>query len=299
MEKGPEEMRSDGHIARYYDRNTPRFLLVGGSGGSHSIHRQLWGAGVVRVEDASAYINLLIADEIRGLGLPEPLSVVDMGCGVGGTAFQLAESFPDSRCVGVTISQRQYDIAVRLTARRNLGDRCRFVRGDFQTIELDGKADLIVAIESFVHSDSRESFFRAATRHLRDGGYLMVVDDFLTGSGSHLTDAARRHIEDFKTGWRLPSLCTVEECVCAAEGCDLELAKDAELSKLIRLGRPRDRVIERLSPWFRRLKLIGVPLFGNMIGGNALQVGLRGGLSMYRFLVFRRRGTSKGIERSL
>ena len=116
----------------------------------------------------------------------------------------------------------------------------------------------------------------------------MVVDDFLTGSGSRLTDAARRHIEDFKTGWRLPSLCTVEECVCAAEGCDLELAKDAELSKLIRLGRPRDRVIERLSPWFRRLKLIGIPLFGNMIGGNALQVGLREGFLQYHLLVMKK-----------
>ena len=288
VEKGPEEMRSHGHIARYYDRNTPRFLLVGGGGSSHSIHRQLWGAGVITVEDASAYINLLIADEIRGLGLPEPLSVVDMGCGVGGTAFQLAESFPDSRFVGVTISQQQYDIAVRLTAQRNLGDRCRFVRDDFQTIELDGKADVIVAIESFVHSDSGESFFRAATRHLRDGGYLMVADDFLTWSRARLNDAARRHVEDFKTGWRLPSLCTVEECVRAAEGCELELSKDSELSNLIRLGRRRDRAIERLSPLFRRLKLIGVPFFGNMIGGNALQVGLREGFLQYRLLVMKK-----------
>ena len=289
-------MRSDGHIARYYDRNTPRFLLVGGGGGSHSIHRQLWAPGVVTVADASAYINLLIANKIKELDLTEPFSVVDMGCGVGGTVFQLAETFPDSRFVGVTISQRQYDIAVRLTAQRNLGNRCRFVRGDFQTIELDVKANLIVAIESFVHSDSAESFFTAATKHLWDGGYLMVADDFLTESWSRLNDATQCHVEDFKMGWRLPSLCTVEECVHAAEKCDLEMATDTELSNLIRLDRLRDRVIKRLSPLFQRLNLISVPLFGNMIGGNALQIGLRKGFLQYHLLVMKKQGAGQSAQ---
>ena len=281
-------MVSVGAIARYYDRNTPRFLLLGGGGGSHSIHRQLWGPGVVTVRAASDYIDLLIADEIRGFDLTEPLSVLDMGCGVGGTMFRLAETFPDSRFVGITISQRQRDIAVRLNARKSLGDRCRFVLGDFQTMELGNKVDLIVAVETFAHSDSPGSFFTAATEHLPDTGYLIVADDFLTEDRSHLSEAARRHIVDFKAGWRLGSLCGVEDCVRAAEGSGLGLAKDVDLSNLVRLGRGRDRVIARLAPLFRRLGLIDVPFFANMIGGNALQIGLREGFLQYHLLVLRK-----------
>ena len=52
-------------VARYYDSNTGRFLLVGRAGASHSIHRQLWGPGVDTAEDASDYINRLIEDRVR------------------------------------------------------------------------------------------------------------------------------------------------------------------------------------------------------------------------------------------
>ena len=202
-------MVSGGDIARYYDRNTPRFLLLGGGGGSYSVHRQLWGPGVVTGRAASDYINLLIADEIRGFGLTEPLSVLDMGCGVGGTMFRLAETFPDSRFVGITISQRQRDIAVRLNARKSLGERCRFVLGDFQTMHpgQQGGSDCGGRNvrpqrfpREFLHGRDRASAV--------DTGYLIVAHDFLTEDRSHLSEAARRHIVDFKAGWRpLGSLC--------------------------------------------------------------------------------------------
>jgi hypothetical protein len=37
-----------------------------------------------------------------------------------------------------------------------------------------------------------------------------------------------------------------------------------------------------------RLQLVGIPFFGNMIGGNALQMGLRGGYLKYHMLVLRK-----------
>ena len=76
----------------------------------------------------------------------------------------------------------------------------------------------------------------------------------------------------------------------------LEPVSEVDLTDLIRLGRPRDLAIALLSPLFRRIGLSRLPFFGNMIGGNALQVGLRDGLFTYRFLVFRKRGSSNVIE---
>ena len=216
--------------------------------------------------------------------------MIDMGCGIGGTLFHLAETFQASHFLGITISQRQYDTAVGIAASRNLSDRCRFVRGDFQSMALGEPADAIVAIESFVHSESTDRFFTSASNHLREGGYLMIADDFLARGASQLGRRTQRAVAAFKEGWRLQSLCTAKECLGAGEVCGLSPRKDLDLSDLIRLGRVRDRVIALFSPLFRLLGLVDVPFFGNMIGGNALQVGLREGFLRYQLLVLQKRG---------
>lgn len=304
-------------VAHYYDSNTRRFLIVGGGAASHSIHRQLWGPGVGTTADAADYINRLIAERIGEIGsesgvtspdsevttpdsevttLDTEVTILDMGCGVGGTLFHLAEVFPRSRLHGITISPEQRDIANRIAAKKGLQDRCRVHLGDFQSARLDVEADAIVAVESFVHAESPERFFTWAADHLRVGGRLMLADDFLRADVGSLDDTQRSRVADFQTGWRAPGLCTVDCCARAAAGLGLEPVSDADLTPLIRLGRPRDLVIAALSPVFRRLGLARLPFFGNMIGGNALQVGLREGLFTYRFLVFRKRGRSDVIE---
>ncbi len=280
-------MSSDADVSGYYDRNTPRFLLVGGGGASHSIHRQLWGPGVRTAEEASNHIHTLVASEIERIQ-PAPTYVIDMGCGVGGTLFYLAESLPESELLGVTISARQHQIALKLAEEKDLSHRCRFVQEDFQIMEVEGDAQAIVAIESFVHSRSSEPFFRSVERHLADGGLLVIADDFLARDRGLLDTAAVGHVQDFESGWRLGALCTVEKCASSAASFGLTKTKDVDLSPLIRLGRPRDRAISALSPVLRFLGLESIPFFGNMIGGNALQIGLRAGFLEYHLLVFRK-----------
>ncbi len=283
-------------VARYYDSNTRRFLFVGGAGATYSIHRQLWGPGVDTTGDAADYINRLIADRIGEIGLGSEVTILDMGCGVGGTLFRLADSFPRGQLHGITISPKQRDIANHLAAKKGIQDRCRVHLGDFQSAQLEVEADAIVAVESFVHAGSPERFFTWAADHLRAGGHLMLADDFLDSDLGALDKSQRRHVADFQVGWRVRGLCTVDQCVRTAAELDLEPVSDTDLTPLIRLGRPRDLVIALLSPVFRLLGLARVPFFGNMIGGNALQVGLREGFFTYRFLVFRRRETSSVIE---
>ena len=279
-------------IAQYYDRNTRRFLMVGGSGSSYSIHRQLWGPGVRTTRDASEYINHLIAERIGEVRVGSELTILDMGCGVGGTLFHLALAFPHGELHGITISATQHDIANRISTQKGLEGRCHVHLGDFQSERLKIEADSIVAVESFVHAESLERFFVTTVAHLKAGGHLMLADDFLTEDTERRNATQLRQIADFKAGWRVPSLCSVDECVRVAAAVGLELVSNADLTPLIRLGRPRDRAIAILAPLFRALGLASVPFFGNMIGGGALQAGLADGLFSYRFLVFRKSTTT-------
>jgi SAM-dependent methyltransferase len=283
-------MTSKDPVAEYYDRNTARFLRFGGSRDSYAIHRELWGPGVRSAREAADYVNGWLAGELRRMGLNEAPSILDLGCGVGGTLFRLAESFPEGCFQGVTISPRQVEIGDRLRSRKGLEGRIRLLCADFHSVELDLEADAVVAVESFAHSRAPEGFMASAVRHLRPGGVLIVVDDFLARPRNDLGGAALGQVRELEAGWRLGSLCTVEELEVAGRKEGLDAIHVSDFTGLIRPGRPRDRAIALLTPAFRAVGLLRIPFFANMIGGNALQVGLRDGFLRYSAVVFRKGG---------
>ncbi|MEM7416518.1 MAG: methyltransferase [Gemmatimonadota bacterium] len=274
-------------VARYYDRNTRRFLLVGRGADTHSIHRELWPPGVASAREAARYVDRLIADEIEATADGPVRTIFDFGCGVGGTLFYLAERFADARLQGVTISPKQVQIAERLLAQNGLAERCAIEREDFHSVQLGLQADAIVAVESLAHSDDVDAFLSNVAHHLAPGGVLLVADDFLAAEETSFGPGQRRGIARFRAGWRLPGLGTVESLAGRASAHGLSLRTDVDLSSYTRPGyRIRDAAIRLSSPLLERLGLIGVPFFGNVIGGNALQSGLKSGTIHYRLLVF-------------
>jgi SAM-dependent methyltransferase len=276
-------------VARYYDGNTRRFLLVGRGRGAHAIHRELWAPGVTSAREAVDWVNRLVADEVEAVGPGFGPVVVDFGCGVGGTLFHLAERFPDADLHGVTVSPRQVAMAERLAERVGHAARCTFTLGDFHTAELPLRADAVVAVESFAHSTGADAFLANAARHLRPGGSLILVDDFLATAEESLEARQRLRVRQLRAGWRLSALCTAEALVVAADRHGLALRRSVDLTALTRPGsRVRDRVTAALSPLLARLGLGRVPFYGSLIGGRALQVGLRQGFLRYRMLVFER-----------
>jgi SAM-dependent methyltransferase len=283
----------NGHqdVARYYDRNTTRFLRFGGGARARAIHRELWGPGVGSTTDAKRYVNRLVGDEIESAGIARPV-VLDLGCGVGGTLFDLATRFPAGTMHGVTISARQHELAQRWSDRVGIGERCVFHIGDFHDLELGPphdslRAHVVVAIESFAHASDPTAFFATVARHLDpERGRVVVIDDFLADERGKLSPTDHALIDRFEEGWRLGTLQTPTGCQAAAAAAGLEALRDWDLTPLIRLGRPRDRVIAAVAPALDRLGLAGVPFCGNMIGGDALQAGIRKGVFSYRMLTF-------------
>lgn len=280
------ETPASGSVTRYYESNTRRFLLVGGGGSIHGIHRQLWAPGVRTTSEATDYINLLVTEHLQDVSLGDNPTILDMGCGVGGTLFRLAEFYPNAKLHGITISPKQSDIAKRLKTRKGLGQRCQIHLGDFESARLGVKANAIVTIEAYTHTKNPRTFFSAAAEHLGPDSHLLLVDDFV--EPQELNARQRSIVTDLKVGWHLSALSSVESCVRAAEEVGLALSSNTDLTPLIRLGRPRDRAINLLGPVFRTLGLAHVPFFANMIGGRALQVGLREKFLAYRFLTFQK-----------
>ncbi|MDZ7779020.1 MAG: methyltransferase domain-containing protein [Gemmatimonadota bacterium] len=290
-------MTPSDRIAHYYDRNTRRFLRFGGGGEALAIHRELWGPDVRTPAEAKRYVNRLLGHQIAAWA-PDAPTVLDLGCGVGGTLFDLANRFDHGRFHGVTISPQQQRLAERTAKRKGLAERCRFHVGDFEDPEPapplgTDRVDVVVAVESFAHSACPQALFRTVARHFESRrGRLIVVDDFLTRSAKTLKADERRLVDTFRRGWRLGTVMDPRGWAEAAEPAGFELLERRDLTPLIRLGRPRDRAIALVAPVLTPLGLARVPFFGNMIGGNALQQGLTRGVFSYGMLTFDFAGSS-------
>lgn len=260
-------------VRRYYDANTWKFLLTGGQ---RALHRELWAPGVTSRAAALHHTHELVLAELG----TDDRRVLDLGCGVGTAALYLARRRP-LEVVGVTISPAQVRLAERYAARG--GPRpggVTFRVADYTDLPRDlGGFDLAFAVESFVHADPAPAFFREAARALRPGGALVVVDDIRT------TEADDPRVDDFRAGWHVSSLLTVERAAALAADVGLELVASRDLSALQRLGRPRDRLVRALQPVLRPLR--GRSAWADsMVGGDALQRCHRAGLLEYRLLRF-------------
>ena len=281
-----EPVRRD-PVAAYYDASTERFLRVGGSGPSLAIHRQLWPEGVSSTEMASMHVNMLIAKAAEQALGGQPQRVTDLGCGVGGTLLHFAQVWPAAQLCGITLSAEQVRIAQGHADARGLGARCQFLRSDLTLPMTLPRADLVVAVESHVHAPDLGTFLRAAHRHVRPDGILIVVDDMLARPEAELDARAAQHLAQFRRGWRLGHVPELSDLEIQARTTGFALEAVQDLTGLLRFDRWRDRALRVAGPAADRLGLAPVPFFGNMIGGNALTETYRAGHMRYRLLVLR------------
>ena len=98
-------------MRRFYDRNTSLFRRFGE--GRASIHRAVWGPGVVDRDAAFHYVEERLLGLVADVERPR---VVDLGCGVGGSLLHLAGRRDDLVGEGLTISGAQVEVATGLVA---------------------------------------------------------------------------------------------------------------------------------------------------------------------------------------
>jgi cyclopropane fatty-acyl-phospholipid synthase-like methyltransferase len=177
-------------IATYYDVCWGTRFAEGHNPSSHAIHYGIYTADSDPPETAklntNRYVERLASIE-RG---SSRLRVLDAGCGVGGTAIDVAARHPQVEIVGLTLSAQQVELASGFARDAGVSERVRFARGDYADTGLaPASFDIIWAIESFCHAVDRRAFLREARRLLAPGGRLIVADFFRTSRA--LDDATR------------------------------------------------------------------------------------------------------------
>jgi len=278
-------------VADYYDRNTGRFLRFGGGRDAATVHRRLWAPGVATPDEALRQIHRMLAEWIvPALEGPEAgRLILDLGCGVGGTALDLAAR-RGANLVGLTLSRVQARQASARAAAAQLGSNCRFAVADFHDLPLRCLAQAAYAIESFAHAADPPRFFAQVHRCLAPGGRLVVVDDFLAEGEAGEQQAwpwpRQRWVRRFAEGWRLGALMSASKAASLASAEGFVLRSSEDLTPWLLLPPGRLLALLRLAATVR----LPSSYWESLAGGIALQVCEHGGWMRYQALVFEARG---------
>jgi cyclopropane-fatty-acyl-phospholipid synthase len=109
----------------------------------------------------------------RKLGLREGMRLLDVGCGWGGMVLHAAREH-GVRAVGVTIAQRQAELASKRVVEAGLSDRVEIRLQDYREVD-DGPYDAISSIGMFEHVGEARlgEYFGTLFELLRPGGRLL------------------------------------------------------------------------------------------------------------------------------
>ena len=102
-------------------------------------------------------------------------SVLDIGCGFGGTLARINDDHAQMRLTGVNIDRRQIDICRTIVARAE--NHLTWHIADATVLPFaDATVDRVLCVEAMFHFASRRRLFAEAARVLKPGGVMAGTD---------------------------------------------------------------------------------------------------------------------------
>ncbi|KAF4626221.1 hypothetical protein G7Y89_g11941 [Cudoniella acicularis] len=209
------------------------------------------------------------------INIKEGMTVLDVGCGVGRPAREIA-SFTGCKVVGLNNNSYQISRVIAYARKEILADRVSFVQGDFMHMDFpENTFDAVYAIEATVHAPSLEGIYSQILRVLKPGGTFGVFEWVMTDK---YDDSNPRHREirlGIERGDGIANMAPRREAVEAIKAAGFILEHEEDLAT-------RPDTIPWYSPLSGELKYVNNlwELFGALrltkVGRTTMQYFLKG-----------------------
>ncbi|MEB3885454.1 methyltransferase domain-containing protein [Lyngbya sp. CCY1209] len=221
-------------IQQFYDASSALWERVWGE---HMHHGYYGPQGNLKKERRQAQIDLI--EELLDWGLDRtnpPQTILDVGCGIGGSTLYLAEKF-GAAATGITLSpvqaQRGSDRARSAGLSQNIEFR---VANALEMPFEDESFDLVWSLESGEHMPDKIQFLRECQRVLKPGGTFLMATWChrpLGGTAGQLTDEERRHLAAIYDVYALPYVIALPEYEAIADRIGFQHLRTADWSKAV------------------------------------------------------------------
>lgn len=172
-----------------------------------------------RTDHVQAQIDL-IDEVLKWSGVDDgapPATVVDVGCGIGGSSRHIAGKYAGSTARGITLSPYQARRGNELAQEQGLADRTSFQVADALNMPFeDSTFDLVWSLESGEHMPNKPTFVRELLRVAAPGGRIILVTwchrDLARGEPG-LSRREERLLAKINRAYYLPRWCSVDDYV--------------------------------------------------------------------------------------
>ncbi|KAL2827339.1 S-adenosyl-L-methionine-dependent methyltransferase [Aspergillus cavernicola] len=162
------------------------------------------------------------------MNLREGQRVLDVGCGVGGPAREIAK-FAEVNIVGLNNNDYQIERANQYAIKERLAHKLTFTKGDFMQMHFESESfDAAYAIEATVHAPSLEGVYAEIYKVLKPGGTFAVYEWVMTDDYDNNNPEHRELRLGIEQGDGIANMVTASMAIKAikAAGFDLEHAED-------------------------------------------------------------------------
>lgn len=231
-------------IIEYYDSCEIDYRWLWNLNDAKALHYGYWDDGVRSLSEALTRQNDWMA-ELAGITSAD--SVLDAGCGVGGSSIHLAKNY-GCTVTGISLAARQIEQAQGFARAAGLPEeQFEFLVRDFTDTRFEDASFTVVwAVESVCHAERKADFLREAFRVLQPGGRLILCDGFVPRPWDEYTGDDAAVLKSWVNGWAVDHLADRDGFV--------QDAVDAGFTNV-----SFEDITERVLPSARRLYRLAVP----------------------------------------
>ncbi len=204
-------------IKEFYDASSGLWESIWGE---HMHHGYYGVDGTLKLDRRQAQIDL-IEELLTWAGDNRPQSILDVGCGIGGSSLYLAQKF-DARVTGITLSPVQANRAKARAQAAGLAATTDFrVANALEMPFADNSFDLVWSLESGEHMPDKVKFLQECYRVLKPGGKLILATwcHRPTNAATPLSADEVKHLQDIYRVYCLPYVVSLPDYTKIVEDC--------------------------------------------------------------------------------